>query len=123
MQVKQRSTRVLPADPTSLIMPAFNAYASSSSNPAKWRQGDALSAFRTDAKPLPSFSNRKTEHGDDDFDEQDEQDLSTDESDEEEDEEGEELTPAMDAAILRTLRMIKSGDKGLYEEGNVLQSE
>lgn len=44
----------------------------------------------------------------------------SDESDEGEDEYGEELTPAMDAAILRTLRMIRSG-KGVYEGERVIE--
>ncbi|KAH8080203.1 hypothetical protein HD553DRAFT_317672 [Filobasidium floriforme] len=44
----------------------------------------------------------------------------SDESDEEEDEYGEELTPAMDAAILRTLRLIRSG-KGVYEGEKVIE--
>jgi hypothetical protein len=46
----------------------------------------------------------------------------SDESDEEEDEYGEELTPAMDAAILRTLRLIRSG-KGVYEGEKVIEGE
>jgi protein KRI1 len=37
------------------------------------------------------------------------------ESDESEDEDGEELTPAVDAAILRTLARIKSQDPGIYD--------
>jgi protein KRI1 len=37
------------------------------------------------------------------------------ESDESEDEDGEELTPAVDAAILRTLARIKSRDPGIYD--------
>jgi hypothetical protein len=36
------------------------------------------------------------------------------ESDESEDEDGEELTPALDAAILRTLARIKARDPGIY---------
>ena len=46
-------------------------------------------------------------------------DLSSDESDSEsdesEDEDGEELTPALDAAILRTLARIKARDPGIYD--------
>jgi protein KRI1 len=47
---------------------------------------------------------------------------SEDESDEEEDEYGEELTPAMDAAILRTLRMIRKGE-GVYGDEKVIERE
>jgi protein KRI1 len=39
------------------------------------------------------------------------------ESDESEDEDGEELTPALDAAILRTLARIKARDPGIYDAG------
>ena len=56
------------------------------------------------------------DHDDDDDDDE------TDESDEEEDEYGEELTPAMDAAILRTLRMIRSGE-GVYGDEKVIEGE
>ena len=49
----------------------------------------------------------------------DTEDLSSDESDSEsdesEDEDGEELTPALDAAILRTLARIKARDPGIYD--------
>jgi protein KRI1 len=47
------------------------------------------------------------------------------ETDESEDEDGEELTPAVDAAMLRTLARIKNKDPGIYDstklifEGNV----
>ncbi len=41
-------------------------------------------------------------------------------SDETEDEDGEELTPALDAAILRTLQKIKRKE-GVYGSENVLQ--
>ncbi|KAJ7503104.1 KRI1-like family C-terminal-domain-containing protein [Mycena galericulata] len=44
-------------------------------------------------------------------DETDSEDLESEDSD------GEELTPAMDAAILRTLARIKRKDPGIYEEG------
>jgi len=47
---------------------------------------------------------------------------SEDSSDEEEDEYGEELTPAMDAAILRTLRMIRKGE-GVYGDEKVIERE
>lgn len=43
------------------------------------------------------------------------------ESEEEEDEEGEELTPALDAAILRTLARIRNKDEAVYGSGPVLQ--
>ena len=46
---------------------------------------------------------------------------SSDESDETEDEDGAELTPAMDAAILRTLAMIRKRE-GVYGSENILQS-
>jgi protein KRI1 len=42
-------------------------------------------------------------------------DDSDSESDESEDEDGEELTPALDAAILRTLARIKARDPGIYD--------
>jgi protein KRI1 len=46
-----------------------------------------------------------------------------DSEDEEEDEEGEEMTPALDAAILRTLAMIRKKDEVVYGSGNVLEGE
>jgi protein KRI1 len=49
----------------------------------------------------------------------DESDVSTDV---EEDEEGADLTPALDAAILRTLGKIRRGE-GVYEGENVLETE
>lgn len=53
--------------------------------------------------------------------EDDEEDGAVDsESDEDEDDYGEELTPAMDAAILRTLRMIRRGE-GVYGNEKVLE--
>ncbi|RPD57542.1 Krr1-domain-containing protein [Lentinus tigrinus ALCF2SS1-7] len=56
-----------------------------------------------------------------DVDENDEEDSEEDES---EDEEGEELTPAMDAAILRTLARIKRKDPSIYEsEKDVFEEE
>ena len=57
-----------------------------------------------------------------DLDQDQDDDDETDESDEEEDEYGEELTPAMDAAILRTLRMIRSGE-GVYGDEKVIEGE
>lgn len=42
---------------------------------------------------------------------------SDDSEDTEEDSEGEELTPAVDAAILRTLARIRKKDPGIYEGG------
>ncbi len=60
---------------------------------------------------------RKEKYGSD----ADTDDLSSDESDSEsdesEDEDGEELTPALDAAILRTLARIKARDPGIYDVG------
>ena len=48
--------------------------------------------------------------------------VSDSESDESEDEDGEELTPALDAAILRTLARIKARDPGIYDASlNVFQ--
>jgi protein KRI1 len=48
--------------------------------------------------------------------EEDQESLTTDsESDQSEDEDGEELTPAMDAAIFRTLARIKRRDPGIYD--------
>lgn len=56
-----------------------------------------------------------------DYEEGDEEALDDDdedsESDESEDEDGEELTPAVDAAILRTLARIRRKDPGIYESG------
>ena len=46
-----------------------------------------------------------------DEEEEDSEDL------ESEDEDGEELTPAVDAAILRTLARIKRRDPAIYEQG------
>lgn len=45
----------------------------------------------------------------------DEEDSEDSEEDESEDEEGEELTPAVDAAILRTLARIKRKDPEIYD--------
>ena len=49
----------------------------------------------------------------------DEDDLESEDSEEDttEDEHGEELTPALDAAILRTLARIKRKDPGIYDAG------
>ncbi|THH18677.1 hypothetical protein EW146_g2348 [Bondarzewia mesenterica] len=46
---------------------------------------------------------------------EDEESETDSESDESEDEDGEELTPAVDAAIFRTLARIKNKDPGIYE--------
>ncbi|KAJ7643238.1 KRI1-like family C-terminal-domain-containing protein [Mycena rosella] len=52
------------------------------------------------------------------------EDESTDSEElESEDSDGEELTPAMDAAILRTLARIKRKDPGIYEEGKNIFGE
>lgn len=48
---------------------------------------------------------------DDDDEEEDSEDA------ESEDEDGEELSPAVDAAILRTLARIKKKDPSIYEQG------
>ncbi|KAF8627768.1 hypothetical protein AX17_006133 [Amanita inopinata Kibby_2008] len=59
-----------------------------------------------------------------DFEEEDASDESTDsESAESEDEEGEELTPAVDAAILRTLARIKRRDPDIYNSGKNIYGE
>ncbi|TFK74652.1 Krr1-domain-containing protein [Pluteus cervinus] len=59
-----------------------------------------------------------------DYELSDEEDETDSESDETEDEDGEELTPAVDAAILRTLARIKRKDPGIYENGKgVFQEE
>lgn len=60
---------------------------------------------------------------DQDMDAASEDDPSDSESEEEEDEEGEELTPALDAAILRTLARIRNKDEAVYGSGPVLQGE
>lgn len=56
----------------------------------------------------------KEKYGSDGEDVDDEEDS---EEDETEDEDGEELTPAVDAAILRTLARIKRKDPSIYEQG------
>ncbi|KAF9012710.1 KRI1-like family C-terminal-domain-containing protein [Cyathus striatus] len=59
-----------------------------------------------------------------DYEEEDAEDLSTDsESAESEDEDGEELTPAVDAAILRTLARIKRKDPDIYTQKDVFAEE
>ncbi|KAK2462934.1 hypothetical protein APHAL10511_005132 [Amanita phalloides] len=59
-----------------------------------------------------------------DFDEEEGSDESTDsESDESEDEDGEDLTPAVDAALLRTLARIKRRDPTIYEPGKAVYNE
>ncbi|KAJ6593337.1 KRI1-like family C-terminal-domain-containing protein [Mycena capillaripes] len=63
----------------------------------------------------------KEQYGSDpDSSEEDETDLEDLES---EDSDGEELTPAMDAAILRTLARIKQKDPAIYEEGKNIFGE
>ncbi|KAF7293992.1 Kri1-C domain-containing protein [Mycena kentingensis (nom. inval.)] len=63
----------------------------------------------------------KDQYGSDpDSEEEDETDS---ESAESEDSDGEELTPAMDAAILRTLARIKRKDPGIYEDGKDIFAE
>ncbi|KAF8331256.1 Krr1-domain-containing protein [Amanita rubescens] len=59
-----------------------------------------------------------------DFEEEEGSDESTDsESAESEDEDGQELTPAVDAAILRTLAMIKRKDPAIYIPGKDVYNE
>jgi protein KRI1 len=52
-----------------------------------------------------------------DFEEGDLEESTESESAESEDEEGEELTPAVDAAILRTLARIRKKDPAIYDSG------
>lgn len=63
---------------------------------------------------LCSFAVKEQYGSDPDSEEEDETDSEDLES---EDSDGEELTPAVDAAILRTLARIKRKDPGIYEEG------
>ena len=66
----------------------------------------SISVFKTELQIV------KEKYGSDvDEDEGDEEDS---EDDETEDEDGEELTPAVDAAILRTLARIKRKDPDIY---------
>ncbi|KIY63150.1 Krr1-domain-containing protein [Cylindrobasidium torrendii FP15055 ss-10] len=59
-----------------------------------------------------------------DYEEGEEEEEEDSESDESEDEDGEELTPAVDAAILRTLARIKQKDPGIYaSEKNIFTEE
>ncbi|KAF8891880.1 KRI1-like family C-terminal-domain-containing protein [Infundibulicybe gibba] len=58
-----------------------------------------------------------------DFEEDDADEETDSESDEDEDEDGEELTPAVDAAILRTLARIKRKDPEIYNAGKNIFGE
>jgi hypothetical protein len=72
------------------------------------------------AAALSAVEQKRLQIKQEEIDELDDESGSEDESDEEEDEYGEELTPAMDAAILRTLRMIRSGE-GVYGSEKVIE--
>ncbi|KAI0001049.1 KRI1-like family-domain-containing protein [Russula vinacea] len=77
-------------------------------------------------KEREELAKLKEKYGSDaDTDEPNSGDSASDsESDESEDEDGEELTPAVDAAILRTLARIKSRDPGIYDiDRNVFEEE
>jgi protein KRI1 len=73
---------------------------------------------------VPGVAATKRKHQSEDVPPSDNDDYSngSSSSDETEDEDGEELTPAMDAAILRTLAKIKRKD-GVYGTENILQGE
>jgi len=62
------------------------------------------------------FSSVKDKYGSD-IEESDLEEDADSEDDESEDELGEELTPAVDAAILRTLARIKRKDPSIYQAG------
>ncbi|KAJ7736886.1 KRI1-like family C-terminal-domain-containing protein [Mycena metata] len=64
----------------------------------------------------------KEQYGSDPDSEEEEEETDSEEL-ESEDSDGEELTPAMDAAILRTLARIKRKDPGIYEEGKDIFGE
>ncbi|KAI0067594.1 hypothetical protein BV25DRAFT_1818972 [Artomyces pyxidatus] len=76
-------------------------------------------------KEREELAKLKEKYGDDTTLDPSDGELESDsESDESEDEDGEELTPAVDAAILRTLARIKQKDPGIYEvERNVFHEE
>ncbi|TBU36557.1 KRI1-like family C-terminal-domain-containing protein, partial [Dichomitus squalens] len=67
--------------------------------------------YRKEREELAKLREKYGSDVDEDDDEEDSEDL------ESEDEDGEELTPAMDAAILRTLARIKRKDPSIYETG------
>ncbi|KAH8103625.1 KRI1-like family C-terminal-domain-containing protein [Cristinia sonorae] len=67
--------------------------------------------YRKEREELAKLKEKYGSDAEDIDDEEDSEDL------ESEDEDGEELTPAMDAAILRTLARIKRKDPAIYEQG------
>ncbi|PIL32876.1 hypothetical protein GSI_04994 [Ganoderma sinense ZZ0214-1] len=67
--------------------------------------------YRKEREELAKLKEKYGSDVDEDADEEDSEDA------ESEDEDGEELTPAMDAAILRTLARIKRKDPAIYETG------
>lgn len=85
------------------------------SKPKSKTKAEAAPAKR-EPSPAPSSSSSSASDVSDS-----ESDYST--TDTEEDDDGAQLTPAMDAAILRTLAKIKKGGEELYAGQNVLQSE
>jgi len=72
-----------------------------------WSPGSNLGLLVNERIPV------KAKYGSDYGEDEDEEETDS-ESDESEDEEGEELTPAVDAAILRTLAKIKRKDPEIY---------
>ncbi len=76
------------------------------------------------SRPGPSHSNQSYEnHPKTEYPESSGETGSESESDVTEDEDGTELTPALDAAILRTLSKIKRKEEGVYGDANVLEEE
>ncbi|KAA1476501.1 hypothetical protein DENSPDRAFT_933091 [Dentipellis sp. KUC8613] len=74
-------------------------------------------------KEREELAKLKEKYGSDVDSEIDDEEETDSESDETEDDEGEELTPAMDAAILRTLARIKRKDPEIYEAGKEVFKE
>ncbi|KAJ9118179.1 hypothetical protein QFC22_004083 [Naganishia vaughanmartiniae] len=91
--------------------------------PSAWKKDAAVSA-----EDILSSVKRRVKFDDDGnaeavVDDDAQSEIQDDSEDSEEDEEGEELTPALDAAIMRTLAMIRKKDEGVYGSGNVLQEQ
>lgn len=84
---------------------------------SKSKSKAAEPATKRAASPAPSSSSSSGSNDASDS----ESDYSS--SDTDEDDDGEQLTPALDAAILRTLAKIKKGGEELYAGENVLQTE
>ena len=80
-------------------------------------------SFQNVCSPFPAVSTYlcwlsltvKDKYGSDYDEEEDIEDSEDSEDDTTEDEDGEELTPAVDAAILRTLARIKKKDPAIYD--------